>query len=112
MRFLLALLSAMTVASCGGGGIGGYTVTPSRLGALYPSKGEKCGIRFENLNFQEASSKYESLGLISVTGTSSDELTDAMKRDVERAACHMGADAVSLNVASPGVFQFMAWRGR
>ena len=89
-----------------------YRVMPVRAGALYTSKGDRCGIRFENLNFQEASSKYENLGLISVTGTSSDEFTGAMKSDVERAACHMGADAVSLNVATQGVFQFMVWRGR
>ena len=62
MRSLLALLAATTLAACGGGGgLGGYHVTPTRVGALYPSKGEACGVRFENLDFLEASSKYENL---------------------------------------------------
>lgn len=91
---------------------GSYQVTPARIGALYPSKGDKCAIRFENLNFQEASAKYEQLGLVTLTGTGSDEFTDPMKADVEKSACHMGGDAVSLNASTNGMFQFMVWRNR
>jgi hypothetical protein len=113
MRSLLALLVLTTVASCGGGGLGGgYTLTPTRVGALYPSKGEACAARFENLNFLEASSKYENLGMISLTGASSDEFTDPMKHDVQRAACKMGGDVVSLNASGPSFFQFIVWRAR
>ena len=89
-----------------------YRVMPVRAGALYTSKGDRCGIRFENLNFQEASAKFENLGLISLSGTSSDEFTDPMKADVEKAACHMGGDVVSLNVSAPGMFQFIVWRAK
>jgi hypothetical protein len=103
--------AAMLLAACGGGGGIGYHVTPSRMGALYPSKGEACGIRFENLNFGEASAKYESLGMVSLTGTGSD-FTDAMKKDVEREACKMGGDAVSMNASAPGIFQFLVWRAK
>ena len=81
------------------------------MGAVYPSKGEACTVQFENLTFQEGSSKYESIGLISLTG-SGDEFTDAMKADVQRAACKMGGDAVSLNASVTGMFQFMVWRAR
>ncbi|HEY5239888.1 MAG TPA: hypothetical protein VIJ22_00420 [Polyangiaceae bacterium] len=113
MRSLLALaLLAVSTASCAGGALGGYTVTPTRVGALYPSKGEACGVRFENLTFLEASSKYENLGMISLTGASSDEFTDPMKHDVERAACKMGGDVVSLNTSGPSFFQFIVWRTR
>jgi hypothetical protein len=106
------LFLALSLASCGGAMPGSYQVTPVRIGALYPSKGDRCGIRFENLNFQEASSKYENLGMVSLTGTGSDEFTDAMKADVERSACHMGGDVVSVNASTNGFFQFMVWRAR
>ncbi len=105
------LLSTIGLCACGGAGMG-YTVTPTRMGALYTSKGDRCGLRFENLNFQEASSKYESLGMVTLTGTSGDEFTDKMKTDVEKAACHMGGDVASLNASAPGMFQFLVWRGR
>jgi hypothetical protein len=109
----LVSASAVVCAGCGGGGgLGGYRVSQMRMGAVYPPKADACGVRFENLSFQEGSSKYESLGLVSLTGTGSDELTDAMKHDVERAACKLGGDAVSLNASAPGMIQFMVWRSR
>jgi hypothetical protein len=83
-----------------------------RVGALYPSKGEGCSIQFQNLNFQEGSAKYENLGLISLMADGGDEFTPQMKKDVERAACKMGGDAVSLNASMPGHFQFNVWRAR
>ncbi|MGH7297169.1 MAG: hypothetical protein ACRELB_19680 [Polyangiaceae bacterium] len=116
MPFAIAALVAVACGSafwCGGaGGLGGYQITPIRSGALYPSKGDRCGIRFENLNFQEASAKYESLGLVTLTGTGSDEFTDGMKADVEKSACHMGGDVVSVNASTTGMFQFMVWRAK
>jgi len=107
MRFPL-LLACCGAVACGSA----YRVTPIRSGALYTSKGDACGIRFENVNFQEGASKYEQLGLISLTGTSGDDFTDVMKKDVEKAACHMGGDAVSVNASAPGIFQFLVWRAK
>jgi hypothetical protein len=104
---VVALASVATTAACSA-----YHVTPIRSGALYTSKGDRCGIRFENVNFQEGSSKYENLGLVTLTGTSGDDFTDPMKADVEKAACHMGGDAVSLNASVPGMFQFIVWRAK
>jgi hypothetical protein len=89
-----------------------YRVTPVRMGALYTSKGDACGIKFENVNFQEGASKYENLGMVTLSGASGDDFTDPMKADVEKAACHMGGDAVSLNGSGPGFFQFMVWRAK
>jgi hypothetical protein len=89
-----------------------YSVTPVRMGALYTSKGDHCGIRFDNLTFQEGAAKYENLGLITLQGGRSDEFTDAMKADVEKAACHMGGDAVTINTSGPGFYQFIVWRAR
>lgn len=89
-----------------------YRVSAARVGALYASKGAACKIQFQNLNFQEASSKYENLGLVSLTGAESDEFTDPMKKDVETAACKMGGDSVSLNASGPRFFQFIVWRNR
>jgi hypothetical protein len=112
----LAWLSLVSLASLGGlvGCMGGssYRVTPIRSGALYASRGAACAIQFQNLTFQEGSAKYENLGLVSLTGISDDELTPKMKSDVERAACKMGGDAVSLNASAPGIFQFIVWRSR
>jgi hypothetical protein len=102
----LALLTGLSACA------GSYRVTPIRSGALYPSKGAACTVQFQNLNFQEGSAKYENLGLVSLTGTDGDEFTPQMKKDVERAACKMGGDAVSLNASAPGIFQFIVWRSR
>src|SRR5580704_2130716 len=84
----LAALVAASLAALACGSMS-YRVTPARIGALYTSKGDRCGIRFENVTFQEGSSKYENLGLVTLSGTSGDDFTDPMKADVERAACHM-----------------------
>ena len=89
-----------------------YRVTPIRSGALYPSRGGACAVEFQNLNFQEASAKYENLGLVTLSGTDGDEFTAPMKKDVEQAACKMGGDHVSLNASAPGMFQFIVWRSR
>lgn len=104
----LSLASIFALAAC----VSSYRVTPIRSGALYPSKGAACTVQFQNLNFQEGSAKYENLGLVSLTGTDGDEFTPQMKKDVERAACKMGGDAVSLNASAPGIFQFIVWRAR
>ena len=105
---LAVALAGLTAAT----GCAAYRVTPVRSGALYTSKGDRCGIRFENVNFQEGSSKYENLGMVTLSGASGDDFTDPMKADVEKAACHMGGDAVSLNGSGPGFFQFMVWRAK
>jgi hypothetical protein len=108
----LWLVSLVVLAGCSGASSSSYQVTPIRSGAIYTSKGAACAIQFQNLSFQEGSAKYENLGLVSLTGTSGDEFTAAMKKDVERAACKMGGDAVSLNASGPGIFQFIVWRSR
>jgi len=93
-------------------GCASYRVTPIRMGALYTSKGDACGVKFENVNFQEGTSKYENLGMVTLTGASGEDFTDPMKADVGKAACHMGGDAVSLNGSGPGFFQFIVWRAK
>ena len=105
MRIPAIAVAAVLSAACSP-----YHVTSARMGAVYPSKGEACTVQFENLTFQEGSSKYESIGLVSLTGSGSDEFTDTMKADVQKAACKMGGDAVSLNASVSGMFQFMVWR--
>jgi hypothetical protein len=103
----LLLSCAVAALSCAP-----YRVDSVRLGAVYQGKGERCGLRFENLNFQEGSSKYQQIGMITVSGSGSDEFTAAMKADVERAACQMGGDAVTLNAGMRGAFQFLVWRAK
>jgi hypothetical protein len=105
---LAALVLVLALPACGPS----YHVSAARVGALYPSKGVACKVQFQNLNFQEASTKYENLGLVTLSGAASDEFTDPMKKDVEQAACKMGGDAVSLNASGPRFFQFIVWRNR
>ena len=109
MRLSFAALAVVTLLACGSPM---YRVTPVRSGALYTSKGDRCGVRFENVTFLEGASKYENLGLVTLSGASGDDFTDPMKADVEKAACHMGGDAVSLNASGPGMFQFIVWRAK
>ena len=111
-RLLVALVGSLLLLLLAACSAVSYTVTPVRIGALYTSKGDRCGIRFDNLNFQEGMAKYENLGLVTLQGGRSDEFSDAMKADVERAACHMGGDAVTLNTSGPGFYQFIVWRAR
>jgi len=109
VRTVIASLATL-LAACASS----YSVNTARMGAVYAPKTETtpCAIRFENLSFAEGSSKYEGIGLVTLTGARGDELTEAMKHDVEKGACHIGGDAVSLNASAPGMFQFMVWRSR
>lgn len=84
----------------------------ARMGAVYTAKPPTCGVRFENLNHQEASASYEMIGLVSVYGMESSALTDDVKRQVEREACAIGADAVTLNAGMGSVLQFAAWHAK
>ena len=94
-------------------GCGPHTnVTTIRMGGAYLSRGANCSIRFENLDYQEATSKYEQIGIISLTGTS--ELTDVAKKEVEGEACKIGAHVLTLNASvgseTSGMIQFLALR--
>lgn len=93
-------------------GCGGHRVSAARMGAVYTAKKAPCGLRFENLNHQEASAKFDMIGLVTVTDMPSSALTDEVKRDVEREACGLGADAVTLNAGVGNVLQFAAWHAK
>lgn len=95
-------------ASCAGG----HRVMTSRMGAVYGPKGASCALRFENLNHQEAYAKYEMLGLVTVYDMPSSEVTPAVKKDIEREACKIGGDAVTLNAGMQNVLQFSVWRAK
>ena len=108
---LLTIALGLAASFAGVAGCAPYRVTAMRSGALYPAK-PNCAIRFENLNHQEAWGKYEQLGLITISGHDSDEFSPAMKRDVERSACTMGGESVTMNASSTGLFQFIVWRSK
>jgi hypothetical protein len=76
--------------------IGCVNISSMRNGGLYPPNPSSCKIQFENLNFQEASAAYETLGLITVSGG---DVTEGVREQVRKKACAMGGDAVSLNGA-------------
>lgn len=102
------LVVTVLVGGCGDA----HRLDSARMGAVYTAKPAPCGVRFENLNHQEASAKFDMIGLITVSNMSSSALTEAVKRDVEREACNLGADAVTLNVGTGNVLQFAAWHSK
>jgi hypothetical protein len=102
-----AALAVVTLVACGG-----PRLTTMRMGAVYMAKPPPCGVRFENLTHQEAQAKYEAIGLITVSNMSSPALTEDVKRDVEREACGLGADAVTFNAGVGNNLQFLAWRAK
>lgn len=110
-RILGASLALAALAACGGGGGGGGRVMTARMGAVYGPKGASCAIRFENLNHQEAYAKYEMLGLVTVYDVESG-LTPPVKKQIEREACKIGGDAVTLNAGMADVLQFSVWRAK
>lgn len=102
------LLGFGLLLGCGGG----HSVHSARMGAVYTAKPAPCAVRFENLNHQEASAKFDMIGLITVMNMPSSALTEGVKRDVEKEACNLGADAVTLNVGTGDVLQFAAWHAK
>jgi hypothetical protein len=90
----------------------GPRVTTIRMGAVYAPKPDGCGVRWENLNHQEALSKYEMIGLITITNMRSSALTEDVRHDVDREACTLGADAVTLNAGVNTNLQFVAWHSK
>ena len=61
-RILVMVVLATTACST-------VRATSIRMGRMYPAQGSTCDLRFENLTFQEASAKYEQIGLVQLTGT-------------------------------------------
>jgi hypothetical protein len=91
----LCVVSASLTVSCGKP----YYTNVMRTGALFPSRGAGCAVEFLEVPVATAMSDRQSIGMITLSGASSAELTAEMKEDIRGGACKMGADAVVLNAA-------------
>lgn len=107
----IGVLAALTLLGCPGAAQS-HRVMTVRTGAVYMAKPAPCEVRFENLSFLEAQAKYEQIGLITVTDMPSSALTEDVKRDVEREACGIGADALTFNAGTGNMLQFLAWHSK
>ncbi len=111
MQKSLFVLGLLGLAGCG------PNLSVMRTGGLYPAKDKTCRVAFENLSFQQASARYEQIGLITLSGRF--ELDDKNREAVRAKACSMGADAVSLNASADfgsrlvgGMTQFLVLKSR
>jgi hypothetical protein len=114
-RILVMVVLATTACST-------VRATSIRMGRMYPAQGSTCDLRFENLTFQEASAKYEQIGLVQLTGTGEAQpqgWEGDTKAQLAPKACEMGGTVVTVNATSggsnvgfgmgTGMIQFAVW---
>ena len=90
------IAAALITSACG---IANNT-SVSRMGAMYPPNAANCQIKWENMNFQQASAAYNVIGMVTLTGPGATELSDKNKESIRAAACKTGGEAVSLNASN------------
>jgi hypothetical protein len=88
----LLMLSIPIVAMLGCG----PNISSVQMGAVYPPQPDGCKVAIANIDYQQALTSYEQLGLITVAGG---DVTDKVRDQVRRKACRMGGDTLSLNGA-------------
>lgn len=98
---LAAVLLVAACAACG------HRVSSSAT-AKHPEKPAPCGIRFEKAGGQEPA--HESIGTVTLYTVDSDVVTDEMKRDLEREACKMGGDVLTILGPAPHGVRYTVWR--
>jgi len=114
-RILVMVVLATTACST-------VRATSMRMGRMYPARESTCDLRFENLTFQEASEKYEPIGLVQLTGTREAQpqgWEGDTKAQLTPKACELGGTVVTVNAASggsnvglgmgTGMIQFAVW---
>jgi hypothetical protein len=113
-----AALGIMVVLAASG--CSSIHATAMRMGRTYPGQPEGCAVRFENLTFQEATAKYEQIGLVTLSGTSSEPQTweGETKARLWPKVCEIGGTVVTPNAAAggesyvgmgTGMIQFGVW---
>lgn len=94
-----------------------------RVGKLYPSQAEGCEVRFENLDFMEASANFEQVGMVTLSGTSDQPQAweGETKEKLWPEVCKLGGNIVTPNAMAggqstmgmgTGMIQFSVWRER
>jgi hypothetical protein len=108
------------VAGLAASGCSSIHATAMRMGRTYPGQPEGCTVRFENLTFQEASAKYEQIGLVTLSGTSSEPQVweGETKARLWPKVCEIGGTIVTPNATAggesylgmgTGMIQFGVW---
>ena len=105
MQWFRPSLAAVLLAGCGG-----YTVTPAPEGSTFPNRGDECGVRYEHVTYDQASTRYRYLGSVLLTHVSGDDHPDDLEKDVKREACRMGGEVITPFATGIGFLQFAVWR--
>jgi hypothetical protein len=89
----LAVVVAPLTVGCG------MNISSTRMGASFPPRASDCSIKFENLNYSDATGRYgQQIGMVTVSGV---KKVDAHVEDMVRPeACKMGGDLATLNAAT------------
>src|SRR5262245_17344438 len=98
-RSMFGLLVVMASVGCSS-----MNATSMRMGKVYPSLPAGCPVRFENADYNEASAKYEQVGLVTLSGTSKEPQAweGVTKQQLEPKVCEIGGQIVTMNGASSG----------
>lgn len=93
----LAMLFAITGCST-------MHATSMRVGRIAPAKAAGCNVRFENLTFQQASAKYEQVGMVTLSGTSTQPQAwkGETKEKLWPKVCEIGGSVVTPNAMAGG----------
>jgi hypothetical protein len=112
----VSVLTAVVVLA----GCSSIHAVSQRMGRVFPPKADGCAVRFENLTFQEANAKYEQVGLVTLSGTSSQPQSwEGETRDrLWPKVCEIGGTIVTPNAMASGesvmgggtgMIQFSVW---
>ncbi len=87
-----------------------------RVNGLYESRPDDCEIRFENIPAADAMAKYDHIGMVTITGSGSNDFTPELKERVRQEACKLGGQVVTFNASNDagmvGMSQFMVFRDK
>jgi len=113
--FGLCVILAMGIAACGSN----LRATTMSSGKMFPSQPANCEVKFENLGYQDASAKYDAVGLAQLTGADDEPQAweGKTKEMLSPKVCAMGGTVVTPNAVAgvgtghgTGIIQFAVWR--
>lgn len=115
----LVVLGATLATGCASSNL---MAMSQRSGKIYPNLAGGCPVRFENLSYLEAFTRFEQVGLVTLSGatTQPQAWEGETKEKLWPKVCEIGGTIVTMNAATNpgytvngqgmGVIQFMVWR--
>ncbi len=117
MKLIALSLLVVSVAACSS-----LNASAMRTGAVVPGRAANCDVRFDNVDFQAASGKYQQVGMVTLSGTKDQPIAweGETKQRLQPKACELGGTVVTLNAGmnqsaagfGAGMIQFMVWRDK